>query len=59
MIYLSPKTGRPRSLNPKCHDIKVRFDDAEYERIISYCSLNSLSIADFMRLAVKRFLDGK
>lgn len=34
---MSPRTGRPKSDNPKDIDVKVRFDKQSHEELMEYC----------------------
>lgn len=47
------RTGRPKAENPKEKSIKVRFDDASYERLEGYCKKVQQSKAEVIRACVE------
>ena len=49
---MSPRTGRPKSENPKNIDVKIRFDEESHKRLISYCEKNNLTRTEAIRKAV-------
>ena len=56
---MSPRTGRPKSSNPLKNDVKIRFDDELYNRLIKYCENNDTTKTEVIREAVIMFLDAK
>ena len=58
-LTMSTKLGRPKIDNPKNHDIKVRVDNNLYNKLLSYCSLNNLTKAEVIRIALIDFLKKK
>lgn len=56
---MSPKTGRPKSDNPKCYDIKVRLDAATHEKLLQYCNKTGETKAEAIRTAINLILDKK
>lgn len=56
---MSPRTGRPKTDNPKSNDVKVRFDDDLHERLLRYCEKESKTKAEVIREAVVVFLSEK
>lgn len=53
---MSPRTGRPKSDNPKSHDIKVRIDDMTYEELMKYCKTNNITKTEATRLGLEKLL---
>ena len=53
---MSPRTGRPKSDNPKSHDIKVRVDDETLKVLDDYCKRNNETRAKVIRKAIIHFL---
>jgi len=53
-----PRTGRPKSENPKEIDIKVRIDRDTNEKLLSYCKLNSINRATAVRNAILSLIKG-
>ena len=56
---MSPRTGRPKSENPKDVDVKVRFDKETNERLLAYCEANNLTRAAAIREGVELLLAQK
>ncbi len=54
---MSPRTGRPKSNDPKQHQISVRMNDSEIERLDAYCEKNGKQRANTVREAVIEFLE--
>lgn len=53
---MSPRTGRPKSDNPKSHDIKVRVDDETLRTLDAYCKKNNETRAGVIRKSIVHFL---
>ena len=53
---MSPRTGRPKSNNPKINDIKVRLDDETHKKLIEYCDKNQISKAEAIRKGIHLIL---
>lgn len=49
---MSPRTGRPKSNNPKNIDVKIRFDEDSHNKLMEYCKKNGLSRTEAIRKAV-------
>lgn len=49
---MSPRTGRPKSDNPKDIDVKVRFDKQSHEELMEYCKKNEVTRTEAIRKAV-------
>lgn len=56
---MSPKTGRPKSDNPKSNDIKVRLDDATHNKLLSYCNEHQITKAEAIRQGIDLVLSQK
>lgn len=51
---MSPRTGRPKSYNPKSHSLHVRLDD-EYIKILDeYCSQRKITRAEGIRKGIEK-----
>lgn len=53
---MSPRTGRPKSDNPKDIDVKVRFDKELHERLMSYCQEHGITRTEAIRKGVHLLL---
>lgn len=49
---MSPRTGRPKSNNPKNIEVKVRFDAENNNKLLEYCKKNGISRTEAIRKAV-------
>lgn len=56
---MSPRTGRPKSDNPKRNDVKVRFDDETLARLDDYCERTCSTRSDAIRKGVNAILEKK
>lgn len=54
---MSPRTGRPKLDDPKQHQISVRMNDSEIERLDAYCEKAGKQRANTIREAVVEFLE--
>lgn len=54
---MSPRTGRPKSGNPKCIDIKVRIDSQMNKEIVEYAEKHNISRTEVIRKGIKLVLD--
>ncbi len=54
---MSPKTGRPKSDNPKCVDIKVRIDNEMNKKLIEYALKHNVSRTEVIRKGIELVLD--
>ncbi|MBC8547641.1 ribbon-helix-helix protein, CopG family [Clostridiaceae bacterium NSJ-31] len=53
---MSPRTGRPKSENPLCHDIKVRVDEQTNTRLLNYAQRRGITRTEVIRQAIDRLL---
>lgn len=49
---MSPRTGRPKSNNPKNIDVKIRFDEDSHNKLMEYCKENGITRTEAIRKAV-------
>ncbi len=56
---MSPRTGRPKSENPKSIDIKVRIDDEMNKKLIEYAAKHNISRTEVIRTGIKMVLDSE
>lgn len=56
---MSPRTGRPKTDNPKSNDIKVRLDDATHIKLLEYCDKHRITKADAVRQGINMVLSQK
>lgn len=54
---MSPKTGRPKSDNPKAIDVKVRFDKELHNKLMAYCEKHQITRTEAIRRGVYLLLD--
>ena len=53
---MSPRTGRPKSDNPKSNDIKVRLDENTHTKLLTYCHEHNISKAEAIRKGIDLLL---
>ena len=53
---MSPRTGRPKSDNPKSHDVKVRLDAEMSRKLTEYCLKHSITTAEAIRRGIDLLL---
>lgn len=53
---MSPRTGRPKSDNPKSVDIKVRIDKELNEKLLAYCKEHNMKRAAIIRKGIEEIL---
>ena len=56
---MSPRTGRPKAVNPKRNDLKVRIDDETLKQLNVYCQANGLTRAEAVRQGINLLLEKK
>ncbi len=56
---MSPRTGRPKSENPKNNDVKVRLDDKTLQELLEYCKVHNLTKAEAIRKGIHLLLAKK
>lgn len=53
---MSPRTGRPKSANPKDIDVKVRFDKELHQKLLKYCKEHGITRTEAIRRGVHLLL---
>ena len=56
---MSPRTGRPKSENPKSIEVKARIDLTTDKRLQEYCKENNKTRTDVVREGINLVLDQK
>lgn len=56
---MSPRTGRPKSDNPKDIRFSIRLDAKTFEKLKRVCGERSITMAEAIRQAVNLFLERK
>ncbi|MFT3950492.1 MAG: CopG family transcriptional regulator [Oscillospiraceae bacterium] len=56
---MSPRTGRPKVINPKIVDIKVRLDDDTNKKLMEYCKECGITRAEAVRNGILLLLNKK
>lgn len=56
---MSPRTGRPKSDNPKDIDLKVRVDADTHAELLRYSEENSITKAEAVRRGIRLLLQKK
>lgn len=56
---MSPRTGRPKSDNPKDIRFSIRLDGETFSRLQQRCEKESITIAQAIRQAIYQFLEQK
>lgn len=51
---MSPRTGRPPSLNPRRNDTRIRMTDEEVAMLETCCEVLGKTKADVIRLGIKK-----
>jgi hypothetical protein len=51
---MSPRTGRPRSNNPKSNPIHVRLDEESKEILEKYCNQESIPKTEGIRRGIQK-----
>ncbi len=51
---MSPRTGRPKSDNPKSNSIHVRLDDETKEILENYCNQEKIAKTEGIRRGIHR-----
>ena len=47
-----PRTGRPKADNPKCVDLKIRFDRNTNEQLLKYCEKYNITRTEAIRRGI-------
>ena len=50
---MSPRTGRPKIQNPKCVEVKVRFDKKSNKNLLAYCERQGITRTQAIRQGVE------
>lgn len=56
---MSPRTGRPKTKNPKTIEVKARIDEETNERLVAYCEKHSLTKTEVVRNGIEKVLEEK
>ena len=56
---MSPRTGRPKTDNPKSNDIKVRVNSDTMQRLDAYCEKKGITRAEAIRRGIDLLLAEK
>lgn len=56
---MSPRTGRPKSDNPKTVEVKARIDESMNNRLNAYCERNNITRTDVVRRGIEKILEEK
>lgn len=56
---MSPRTGRPKSENPKDVRFSIRLDEQTFKRLQEYCESKGITVAQAIRQAIDQFLEQK
>lgn len=56
---MSPRTGRPKTQNPKSIDVKVRFDEESHNKLLKYCEDNKITRTEAIRRGIDKLLGEK
>lgn len=56
---MSPRTGRPKSENPKEIEVKARIDKETNERLKMYCAKHNKTRTDVVREGIELILGQK
>ena len=54
---MGKKMGRPKSNNPLDIDIKVRINQSTHDKILRICEKKQITRAEFIRNAIKEYLN--
>ncbi|PKM61416.1 MAG: CopG family transcriptional regulator [Firmicutes bacterium HGW-Firmicutes-4] len=56
---MTPRTGRPKSENPKTVEVKARIDVETNEALIEYCKKYNVTRTDVVRQGIRCVLDNE
>ena len=56
---MSPRTGRPKAVNPKSYEVKARIDQNTNTLLKQYCKENHLTKTDVVRAGLELVLSRK
>ncbi len=53
------KMGRPKTDEPRCNQVMVRFTDKEYLKLKKYAEENNLTVTETVRKGVEQMMASK
>lgn len=56
---MTPRTGRPKTSNPKMYEIKARIDEQTNNEINDYCKQNKITRTQAVRKGIELVLGKK
>lgn len=56
---MSPRTGRPKTDNPKAVEVKARIDDRTNKKLNDYCKEKGVTRTDAVRKGLDMVLKGE
>lgn len=56
---MSPRTGRPKSENPKLIEVKARIDEQTNKKLLEYCQKHGKTRTDVVREGIEMILSEK
>ncbi len=56
---MSPRTGRPKSDNPKKYALKVRYDEETHQALLEYCKKHNIPRVEAFRRGLQLLLGQK
>ena len=54
---MSPRTGRPKALQPKTIEVKARIDEKTNNRLNQYCEKHNVTRTEVVRTGIETLLD--
>jgi hypothetical protein len=57
VFKMSPRTGRPKALQPKTIEVKARIDEKTNDRLNQYCEKHNVTRTDVVRKGIENVLD--
>ena len=59
VLKMSPRTGRPKALEPKTVEVKARIDVKTNERLNQYCEKYNVTRTDVVRKGIDSVLENE
>lgn len=59
VLYLSPRSGRPKAENPKSIRFSIRLDDVTEKKLQEYCKTNGITKGEAIRQGIHLLLAKK
>ena len=53
---MSPRTGRPKSENPKNERITIRLDSDTFKKLSAYCAKENIDKAEAVRRGINKLM---